>query len=217
MSTLRVLHCSAGNLHGGVETVLSTLARHRALNPRLEPEFALSFEGRSEPPSALPGKRPSTSWAPRASAGPGPSGARADAWAGSWPRGRSTSSSATAAGRTCCSPPRPGATADRSSTGCTTWPKGRTGSTARPRGPRPTSPSSTAAAPPRSSPASSPARPARSSITPSHPLPWTRPKPARPSAPRWRRRPTRRSSSSRAAWSRWKGHTLLLSAPRPPA
>jgi glycosyltransferase involved in cell wall biosynthesis len=45
--TLRVLHCSAGNLHGGVETVLSTLARQRALNPRLEPEFALCFEGQS--------------------------------------------------------------------------------------------------------------------------------------------------------------------------
>ncbi|MDR3638946.1 MAG: glycosyltransferase family 4 protein [Isosphaeraceae bacterium] len=45
--TLRVLHCSAGNLHGGVETVLNTLARQRALNPRLAPEFALGFEGRS--------------------------------------------------------------------------------------------------------------------------------------------------------------------------
>lgn len=46
-STLRVLHCAAGNMHGGVETVLNTLARQRALNPRLEPEFALGFEGRS--------------------------------------------------------------------------------------------------------------------------------------------------------------------------
>lgn len=45
--TLRVLHCSAGNMHGGVETVLNVLARQRALNPRLEPEFALGFEGRS--------------------------------------------------------------------------------------------------------------------------------------------------------------------------
>ena len=46
-SALRVLHCSAGNMHGGVETVLNTLARERARNPRLESEFALSFEGRS--------------------------------------------------------------------------------------------------------------------------------------------------------------------------
>jgi len=45
--TLRVLHCAAGNMHGGVETVLNTLARQRARNPRLEPEFALGFEGRS--------------------------------------------------------------------------------------------------------------------------------------------------------------------------
>lgn len=45
--TLRVLHCAAGNMHGGVETVLNTLARQRAQNPRLEPEFALGFEGRS--------------------------------------------------------------------------------------------------------------------------------------------------------------------------
>ena len=43
---LRVLHCSSGNMHGGVETFLSTLARQRGLNPDLEPEFALGFEGR---------------------------------------------------------------------------------------------------------------------------------------------------------------------------
>ncbi len=43
---LRVLHCSSGNMHGGVETFLGTLARQRSLNPDLEPEFALGFEGR---------------------------------------------------------------------------------------------------------------------------------------------------------------------------
>jgi glycosyltransferase involved in cell wall biosynthesis len=44
---MRVLHVSAGNLHGGVETLLVTLARSRALCPELEPEFALCFEGRA--------------------------------------------------------------------------------------------------------------------------------------------------------------------------
>jgi glycosyltransferase involved in cell wall biosynthesis len=43
---LRVLHCAAGNLYGGIETMLATLARQRALNPALEPSFALAFEGR---------------------------------------------------------------------------------------------------------------------------------------------------------------------------
>ncbi len=45
-STIRVLHVNAGNLYGGVETILVTLARLRHLYPAMEPEFALSFEGR---------------------------------------------------------------------------------------------------------------------------------------------------------------------------
>jgi glycosyltransferase involved in cell wall biosynthesis len=45
---MRVLHVSAGNLYGGVETVLVTLARLRGLAPALEPEFALCFAGRAE-------------------------------------------------------------------------------------------------------------------------------------------------------------------------
>jgi glycosyltransferase involved in cell wall biosynthesis len=44
---MRVLHLSAGNLYGGVETLLVTLARSRALCPELKPEFALCFEGRA--------------------------------------------------------------------------------------------------------------------------------------------------------------------------
>ncbi len=44
--TLRVLHASSGNLYGGVETVLVALARFRHLCPEMQPEFALSFEGR---------------------------------------------------------------------------------------------------------------------------------------------------------------------------
>ena len=43
---MRVLHINAGNLFGGVETLLTTLARSRALTPDVEPEFALCFTGR---------------------------------------------------------------------------------------------------------------------------------------------------------------------------
>jgi len=43
---LRVLHLHSGNLYGGVEKLLRTLARDRDLNPNLEPHFGLCFEGR---------------------------------------------------------------------------------------------------------------------------------------------------------------------------
>jgi glycosyltransferase involved in cell wall biosynthesis len=43
---MRVLHVSSGNLYGGVETALVALARFRDRCPAMEPEFALSFEGR---------------------------------------------------------------------------------------------------------------------------------------------------------------------------
>src|SRR5262249_57437131 len=43
---LRVLHLTAGNLYGGVETLLTTLARLRHLAPEMEPEFGLCFRGR---------------------------------------------------------------------------------------------------------------------------------------------------------------------------
>ena len=43
---MRVLHVSSGNLYGGVETALVALARFRHLCPSMQPEFALSFEGR---------------------------------------------------------------------------------------------------------------------------------------------------------------------------
>jgi glycosyltransferase involved in cell wall biosynthesis len=43
---LKVLHLSAGNLYGGVETFLSTLARMRHLAPEMVPEFGLCFQGR---------------------------------------------------------------------------------------------------------------------------------------------------------------------------
>ncbi|HEX5272185.1 MAG TPA: glycosyltransferase family 4 protein [Gemmataceae bacterium] len=43
---MRALHVYAGNLFGGVENLLLTLARQRALCPAMEPSFALCFEGR---------------------------------------------------------------------------------------------------------------------------------------------------------------------------
>jgi glycosyltransferase involved in cell wall biosynthesis len=43
---MRVLHIDPGNLYGGVETLLVTLARHRHLCPEMEPEFGVCFEGR---------------------------------------------------------------------------------------------------------------------------------------------------------------------------
>jgi glycosyltransferase involved in cell wall biosynthesis len=43
---MKVLHVYAGNLFGGIETLLVTLARQRHLHPEMEPQFALCFEGR---------------------------------------------------------------------------------------------------------------------------------------------------------------------------
>src|SRR5947207_2885009 len=43
---MRVLHLCAGNLFGGVESYLLTLARLRHLTPEWEPAFALCFAGR---------------------------------------------------------------------------------------------------------------------------------------------------------------------------
>ena len=73
---MRVLHVYSGNLFGGVETLLVTLARDRALNPSMEPHFALAFEGRlsedlrqaGAPVHALGGvrlSRPLSVWAAR--------------------------------------------------------------------------------------------------------------------------------------------------------
>jgi glycosyltransferase involved in cell wall biosynthesis len=42
----KVLHLIAGNLYGGVETLLLTLAQFRHLSPGMEPHFAVCYEGR---------------------------------------------------------------------------------------------------------------------------------------------------------------------------
>ena len=43
---MNVLHLCAGNLYGGVETYLVTLARCREMCPEMEPHFGLCFPGR---------------------------------------------------------------------------------------------------------------------------------------------------------------------------
>jgi glycosyltransferase involved in cell wall biosynthesis len=43
---VKVLHLYAGNLYGGIETLLTTLARLRHLAPEMEPEFGLCFRAR---------------------------------------------------------------------------------------------------------------------------------------------------------------------------
>jgi hypothetical protein len=43
---MRVLHVYGGNLYGGIETMLVTLARTRSLCPALDQEVALCFDGR---------------------------------------------------------------------------------------------------------------------------------------------------------------------------
>jgi glycosyltransferase involved in cell wall biosynthesis len=43
---MKVLHLSAGNMYGGIETVLATMARVRHLAPGMEPEFGLCFRSR---------------------------------------------------------------------------------------------------------------------------------------------------------------------------
>jgi len=73
---MRILHVHSGNLYGGVETLLVTLARHRDLCPKMEPNFAVCFEGRlseelaqAEAPVHLLGNvrvsRPLTVWRSR--------------------------------------------------------------------------------------------------------------------------------------------------------
>lgn len=44
--SIRVLHLAAGNIFGGIETFLLTLARSAQLEPMMTPEFAVCFPGR---------------------------------------------------------------------------------------------------------------------------------------------------------------------------
>jgi glycosyltransferase involved in cell wall biosynthesis len=42
----RVLHIHSGNMFGGIETILVTVARYRAVDPQLDHQFALCFDDR---------------------------------------------------------------------------------------------------------------------------------------------------------------------------
>jgi len=46
MELNRILHVHSGNLYGGVETILMTLARRQGDCPHLQQQFALCFQGR---------------------------------------------------------------------------------------------------------------------------------------------------------------------------
>jgi glycosyltransferase involved in cell wall biosynthesis len=73
---MRVLHVYAGNLYGGVESMLATFARHGGEVPEMETRFALAYDGRlagelrdaGAPVAILGGarlSRPWTVWAAR--------------------------------------------------------------------------------------------------------------------------------------------------------
>jgi glycosyltransferase involved in cell wall biosynthesis len=66
-ATLRVLHVHSGNLYGGVETFLTTLAREAAVAPRMTSSFALCFEGRLSDELRAHGCQPHLLGAARAS------------------------------------------------------------------------------------------------------------------------------------------------------
>ena len=55
---MRVLHVTSGNMYGGVETFLATLARESALVPEMDSEFAVCFEGRCSQELESLGHRP---------------------------------------------------------------------------------------------------------------------------------------------------------------
>jgi glycosyltransferase involved in cell wall biosynthesis len=73
---MRVLHLGVGNLFGGIESMLLTLARSRHLCPEMQPSFTVCFEGRLSEESRSAGvpvhrlgatryARPWTVWAAR--------------------------------------------------------------------------------------------------------------------------------------------------------
>jgi len=64
---MRVLHVYSGNLFGGIETALTTLARHRHASPDVEHEAAVCFDGRLRAELELRGLRVHLLPAPRVS------------------------------------------------------------------------------------------------------------------------------------------------------
>ncbi len=176
-----------GNLYGGVETFMRTLAECRALSPNVEHEFALCYDGRLADELRAPGRR-STRSAGSGSAGPGRV-AGASGLAALIRGETSTWSSITPAGRRCSAGRRRGggpggrvldARHDRRAGHWADRLAARTS---------PTWPSSTAIAPPRHSPGSTRTPRSRSSVTPCGPKRSTGTRPASRSGPRRRRRP----------------------------
>jgi glycosyltransferase involved in cell wall biosynthesis len=55
---MRVLHVTSGNMYGGVETFLATLARESAAAPEMDSSFAVCFEGRFSRELAALGRAP---------------------------------------------------------------------------------------------------------------------------------------------------------------
>lgn len=55
---MKLLHIVSGNLYGGVEALLVTLAKHRALEPAMQPSFALCFNGRLSEELEIAGATP---------------------------------------------------------------------------------------------------------------------------------------------------------------
>ena len=64
---LRVLHVHSGNLYGGVETFLATVAREATTEPRMTSSFALCFDGRLSAELTAVGHRPAMLGAVRVS------------------------------------------------------------------------------------------------------------------------------------------------------
>src|SRR5258708_15844525 len=64
---MKILHVYSGTLFGGIETVLVTLAKRRAVCPALEPSVALCFDGRLSRELAATGVALHKLPAPRAS------------------------------------------------------------------------------------------------------------------------------------------------------
>ncbi len=108
---MRVLHVYSGNLFGGIEALLLTLARHRADCPSLDGDVALCFEGRlgRELEAAgvrvhrLPEVRASRPQTVRARAGPSRGSSRASPSIGrsAMRPGRRPSSAASSGARAC--------------------------------------------------------------------------------------------------------------------
>ena len=211
MQTLRVLHCVAGNLFGGVETLLVTLARLQRLAPTMEPEFVICFEGRLSDELRRAGavvhslepvtfRRPWTVWRARASC------------AGCLQRGRSMSWFATAAGHTCCSGRSSVARDSPWFTGCTSESAATIGSSAAQSRTPPDLTLVNSRGTLSTLPRLFPGAPKSSSIPPSTRRSVAHRRPATTCASELATSTTATVILQASRLERWKGHSLLLAA-----